>query len=54
MTGSVRETATATEVSFTDPDETEMNNSDLEGKNMSHDQKIEGGSHKKEHAAGTK
>jgi hypothetical protein len=51
-TGSVPETATATEVSFTDPDETEMNNSELEGKNMSHDQNIEGGAHKKEHPAG--
>jgi len=30
MTGNVPETATGTEVSFTDPDETEMSNSELE------------------------
>jgi hypothetical protein len=54
MTGNVLETATATEVSFTDPDETETSNSELEGENMSHDQKMEGGSRKKEHSAGIK
>jgi hypothetical protein len=33
-------TATATEVSFADPDETEIGNSEqLEGENISHDQK---------------
>jgi hypothetical protein len=37
-TGNFPETATVTEVSFTDPDETEMSNSELEGENMSHDQ----------------
>jgi len=47
-------TATATEVSFTDPDEIEMSNSELEGENMSHDQKMEGGTSKKEHPAGIK
>jgi len=42
-TGNVLETATATEVSFTDPDENEMGNSEqLEG-----DQKMEGGSSKR-------
>ena len=47
-TGNVPETATATEVSFTDPDETEMGNSEqLEGENISHDQKMEGGSSKR-------
>jgi hypothetical protein len=33
-TGNVSETATTTEVPFTDPDETAMGNSDLEGENM--------------------
>jgi hypothetical protein len=32
-TGNVPETATTTEFSFTDPDETEMGNSNLEGEN---------------------
>ena len=53
-TGNVPATVTATEVSFTDPDETEMSSSELEGENMSHDQEMEGGSHKKEHPAGIK
>jgi len=53
-TGNVPETTTATAVSFTDPDETEMSNSELEGENMSHDQKMEGGSRKKEHPTGIK
>ena len=43
---------TATEVSFTDPDETEMDNSEqLEGENIIHDQKMEGGSSKKRAAS---
>jgi len=38
--GNVPETATATEVAFTDPDETEMDNSEqLEGENIIHGQK---------------
>jgi hypothetical protein len=45
--GNVPETATATEVSFTDPDETEIGNSEqLEGENVIHDQKMEEGSSK--------
>ena len=45
--GNVPETATATEVSFTEPDESEMGNSEaLEGENIIHDQKMEGGSSK--------
>lgn len=54
-TGNVPESATATEDSFTDPDETEMGNSEqLEGENISHDQKMEGGSSKNEQPAGIK
>jgi hypothetical protein len=54
-TGNVPETATATEVPVTDPDETELGNSEqLEGENISHDQKMEGGSSKKERPAGIK
>jgi hypothetical protein len=45
--GNVPETSTATEVSFTSPDETEMGNSQL-GENIIHGQKTEGGSSKKE------
>jgi hypothetical protein len=46
--GNVPETAIVTKVSFTDPDETEMGNSEqLEGENIIHDQKMEGGSSKK-------
>ena len=46
--GNVPKTATATEVSFTDPHETEMGNSEqLEGENMINDQKMEGASSKK-------
>ena len=53
--GNVPETATATEVSFTDPDETEMGNSEqLEGENIIHDQKMEGASSKLEQPAGVK
>jgi hypothetical protein len=38
--GNIPETVTATEVSFTDPDGTEMGNSEqLEGENIIHDQK---------------
>ena len=43
-----RQTATATEVAFTDTDETEMGNSELEEENIIHDQKMEGGSSKNE------
>jgi len=51
----VPERATATEVSFTDPDETEICNSEqLGGENIIHDQKMEGGSSQKEQPAGTK
>jgi hypothetical protein len=46
------ETATTTKISFTDPDETEMGNSDLGGENTSYDQK--GGSSRKELPAGIK
>ena len=53
--GNVPETVTAAEVSFADPDETEMDNSEqLEGENIIHDQKMEGGSSKKEQPAGIK
>ena len=46
--GNIPEAATATEVSFTDPDETGMDNSEqLEGENIIHDQKMEEGSSKK-------
>jgi len=46
--GNVPETATATEISFTDPHETEMGNSEqLDGENIIHGQKMEGGSSKK-------
>jgi hypothetical protein len=47
-TGNVPEAATATEISFIDPYGTEIGNSEeLEGENISHDQKMEGGSCKK-------
>jgi len=53
--GNIPKTATATEVSFSDPDETEMNNSEqLEGENIILDQKMDGGSSKKEQPAGMK
>ena len=43
------------QVSVTDPDETEIGNSEqLEGENIIHDQKMEGGPSKKEQSAGTK
>ena len=43
--GNIPETVTAAKVSFTDPDETEMDNSEqLEGENIIHNQKVEGGS----------
>jgi hypothetical protein len=54
MTGNVLAAATATEVSVTNPDETDMSTYELEGENMSHDQKMEGGTCKKEHPAGIK
>jgi hypothetical protein len=42
--GNVPKTANATAVSFTDPDETEMGNSEqLGGENVIHDQKMDGG-----------
>jgi hypothetical protein len=41
------QTETTIEVSFSDPDETEMGNSDLEGENISYDQNMEGGSSKR-------
>jgi len=47
--------ATGTDVAFTDPDETEIGNSEqLEGENIIHDQKTEGGSSQKEQPAGIK
>ena len=53
--GNVPKTANATAVSFTDPDGTEMGNSEqLEGENVIHDQKMDGGSSKKEQPAGIK
>ena len=43
------------QVSVTDPDETEIGNSEqLEGENIIHDQKMEGGPSKKEQSAGIK
>ena len=46
--GNVPERVTATDVSFTDPDETGMGNSEqMEGGNIIHDQKMVGGSSKK-------
>jgi hypothetical protein len=53
-TGNVPATAITTEVSFTDPDETEMGNSDPEKENISYDQNMEGGSSKMEQPAGIK
>ena len=53
--GNVPKRATATEVSFTDPDETQIGNSEqLEGENIIRDQKMEGGSSQKEQPAGIK
>ena len=53
--GNVPETVTATEVSFTDPDETEIGNCEqLEGENIIRDQKMEGGLSQKEQTAGIK
>ena len=53
--GNVPETATSNEVSFTDPDESEISKSEqLEGENIIHDQKMEGGSSQKEKPAGIK
>jgi hypothetical protein len=46
-TGNVPKTATETEVSFTNSDETEIGNSDLEGENVSYGQNMEGGSSKR-------
>jgi hypothetical protein len=54
MTGNVPKTAITTSVSFTDPVESEMGNSDLEKENISYDQNMEGGSSKKEQPAGIK
>ena len=46
--GNIPEGVAATEVPFTDPDGTEMDNSEqLEGENIFHDDKMEGGSNKK-------
>jgi len=51
----IPETVTATEIAFTDPDETGMDNSEqLEGENIIHDQEMEGESSKKEQPAGIK
>ena len=48
-------TATATEVPFIDPDETEIDNSEqLEGENIIRDYKMEGGSRQKEQPLGVK
>jgi hypothetical protein len=53
-TGDVPEIVNTTEVSFTDPDETEIDNSDLGGENTSYGQNMEGGSSSKELPAGIK
>ena len=51
----VPETANATEVSCTDPDKTDTGNSEqLEGENIMHDQKMEGGSSQNQQPAGLK
>jgi hypothetical protein len=52
-TGNVRQTAAAT-VSFTDPEGTEIGDSELEGGSACHDQSVEGGSSKEEQATETK
>ena len=53
--GNDPETVSAAEVSFTDADEPEMGNSEqLEGENIIYDQKMEGGSSKKEQITGIK
>ena len=50
--GNVPKRATATEVSFTDPDEIQVGNSEqMEGENIIRDQKMEGGSSQKEQPA---
>jgi hypothetical protein len=48
-TGNVPQTAAAT-VSFTDPEDTEISDSELEGESTHHDQNMEGGSSKEEQA----
>jgi len=54
-TGNFPETATATEVAFIDPDETEIGNSEqLGGENIIHDHKMEGGSSQIEQPTGIK
>jgi hypothetical protein len=53
MTGNVSQTAAAT-VSFTDPEETEIGDSEqLEGESICHDQNMEGGSSEEEQPTGT-
>jgi hypothetical protein len=53
--GNVPETASATEISFTDPHETEIGNSEQLGEeNIIHGQKMEGGASKKDQATGIK
>jgi hypothetical protein len=53
MTGNVPRTA-ATTISFTDPEGTEIDYSELEGGRVCHDQNMEGGSNKEEQATETK
>jgi hypothetical protein len=50
--GNVPKTANAPSVSFTDPDKSEVGNSEqTEKENVIHDQKLDGGSSKKEQPA---
>jgi len=53
MTGNVPQTAAAT-VSFTDPEDAEIGNSELEGENTPHNQNMEGGSNKEQQPTGVK
>jgi len=52
-TGNVPQTAAAT-VSFTDPEDTEISDSELEGGSTCHDQNMEGGCSKEEQPTGIK
>jgi hypothetical protein len=52
-TGNVPQTAAAS-VSFADPEEIEIGDSELNGETTSHDQSMEGGSNKEQQPKGTK
>jgi len=52
-TGNVPQTVAAT-ISFADPEESEIGDSELEGESTCHDQNMEGGSNKGEQPTGTK